>query len=155
MPQPGIVSGTAGRYHGLMDSLSTVIRKAQFLQALERNGGGVSAACRQSVVSRKTVYDWKKEDKEFAAAWDEALLAKDETLETTAYERAVHGVKKPVHYKGVQCDEVIEYDNTLLWNMLKASNPVKYRDTASVQVNLGDELIQKLTAGRARVNKQR
>lgn len=137
-----------------MDALTTVIRKAQFLQALERNGGGVSAACRQSGANRQVVYLWKKEDKEFAAAWDEALLAKDETLETTAYERAVHGVKKPLHYKGVQVDEVIEYDNTLLWNLLKASNPAKYRDTAAVQVNLGDELVQRLTAGRARVNKR-
>jgi hypothetical protein len=136
-----------------MDSLSTVIRKAQFLRALERNGGGVSAACRQSAVSRKTVYDWRKEDKEFAAAWDEALLAKDETLEVTAYERAVHGIKKPIHYKGVQCDEVIEYDNTLLWNLLKASNPAKYRDTAAVQVNLGDELVARLNAGRQRVGR--
>lgn len=138
-----------------MDAITTVIRKAQFLQALERNGGGVSAACRQSGANRQVVYQWRKEDKNFAEAWDEALLAKDETLEVTAYERAVHGVKKPVHYKGVQVDEVVEYDNTLLWNMLKASNPAKYRDTASVQVNLGDELVQKLTAGRARVNKQR
>ncbi len=138
-----------------MDAITAVIQKAKFLQALERNGGGVSAACRQSGASRQTVYGWRDKDKAFAAAWDEALLAKDETLEVTAYERAVYGVKKPVHYKGVQVDEVVEYDNTLLWNMLKASNPAKYRDTASVQVNLGDELVQKLTAGRARVNKQR
>jgi hypothetical protein len=137
-----------------MDAITTVIRKAQFLQALERNGGGVSAACRQCSMSRKTVYDWRKEDKEFSQAWDDALTASAEALEVTAYERAVHGVKKPLHYKGVQVDEVIEYDNTLLWNLLKASNPAKYRDTAAVQVNLGDELVQKLTAGRARVNKR-
>ena len=105
-------------------------------------------------MSRKTVYDWRKEDKEFSQAWDDALTASAEALEVTAYERAVHGVKKPLHYKGVQVDEVIEYDNTLLWNLLKASNPAKYRDTAAVQVNLGDELVQKLTAGRARVNKR-
>lgn len=137
-----------------MDAITTAIRKAQFLQALERNGGGVSAACRQTGTDRTMVYLWRKADKAFAEGWDEALIAKDENLEVTAYERAVHGVKKPVHYKGVVVDEVVEYDNTLLWNMLKASNPTKYRDTASVQVNLGDELIQKLTAGRARVGKK-
>lgn len=149
-----------------MDAITTVITKARFLQALERNGGGVSAACRQVGAGRNLVYQWRKEDKEFAAAWDEALIAKDEKLEVTAYLRAVEGVKKPVIHKGEfseyidehgnrQVLTVTEYDNTLLWNMLKASNPAKYRDTAAVQVNLGDELVQKLTAGRARVNKQR
>ena len=83
-----------------MDSLTTVITKAQFLDALERNGGGVSAACRQSGANRNQVYQWRKADKEFADAWDEAIAAKDEVLETTAYERAVYGVKKPIHYKG-------------------------------------------------------
>lgn len=149
-----------------MDAITEVITKARFLRALERNGGGVSAACRQVVISRKTVYDWRKADKTFAEAWDEALVAKDERLEVTAYLRAVEGVQKPVIHKGEiseYLDEnghrrpltVTEYDNTLLWNMLKASNPAKYRDTAAVQVNLGDELVQRLTAGRARVNKQR
>lgn len=137
-----------------MDTLTSILRKAQFLQALERNGGGVSAACRQSGANRQMVYLWRKEDKDFAAAWDEALLAKDELIETTAYERAVYGVKKPVHYKGVQVDEVVEYDNALLWNMLKAANPTRYRDTATVQINLGDEVVQRLAAGRARVNKR-
>lgn len=149
-----------------MDAITEVITKARFLRALERNGGGVSAACRQVGANRQLVYQWRKADKTFAEAWDEALVAKDEKLEVTAYIRAVEGVQKPVVHKGEFSEYIdangnrqvlttTEYDNTLLWNMLKASNPAKYRDTAAVQVNLGDELVQRLTAGRARVNKQR
>ena len=126
--------------------------KARFLAELAK-AGSVAAAALALGIDRSNAYKWRRADSSFAAAWDDALLEAAEHLEQVAYQRAVHGVEEPVYYKGEICGSVRRYDNTLLWNLLKASNPAKYRETAAVQVDLGDDLVARLNAGRQRVGR--
>ena len=147
-------------------AISILIGQAKFLDYLRDTGGAVAASARAIGVNPSTVHRWRNADKEFAKAWDEVIGEKIEILEQTAYSRAVHGTQEPVIYKGEQMGKwdaetevfvpltITRYDNTLLVRLLEAENPAKWKRGAEVQVNLGDELVQRLTAGRARVGRK-
>lgn len=47
-------------------------RKAAFLEALEVSLGVITDACKVSGIPRRTVYEWKRDDPEFAAGMKEA-----------------------------------------------------------------------------------
>ncbi len=134
-------------------AINNLEMKEKFLIELAK-AGNVAAAALALGIDRSNAYKWRRADSSFASAWDDALLEAAEHLEQVAYRRAVEGVEEPVYYKGGICGMVRRYDNTLLWNLLKASNPAKYRETAAVQVNLGDELVARLNAGRQRVGRR-
>lgn len=61
--------------------------REKFLAQL-RLSPNVSAAARAGGFGRNAAYEWRKDDEEFAAAWDEALDEAIDNLEATAYERA-------------------------------------------------------------------
>lgn len=63
-------------------------RRGAFLEALAKYGV-VKHACEASGMSRKTVYDWRSRDEEFAEQWREALESACDTLEEAARERAI------------------------------------------------------------------
>ena len=47
--------------------------KADFLEALKASAGLVTQACKKvGIGSRKTLYEWRSKDPDFAAAWEEA-----------------------------------------------------------------------------------
>lgn len=100
---------------------------ADFLAAL-CEGASISKACAASGVARRTVYDWRHADKDFASAWDEAVEAGTDVLEDEAVRRAVEGVDEPVFYQGQQCGLVRKYSDTLLMFMLKGRRGEKFRD---------------------------
>lgn len=75
------------------------LAKAIFLAQLA-DAGMVTESAQAAGVDRKTVYNWRKNDKEFAQAWDDALEAGTEILEREAARRAVDGVEEPVIYQG-------------------------------------------------------
>ena len=75
------------------------LAKAMFLAQLA-DAGMVTESAQAAGVDRKTVYNWRKTDKEFAQAWDDALVAGTEILEREATRRAVDGVEEPVIYQG-------------------------------------------------------
>ena len=47
---------------------TTSDKKEKFLDILEKNSGNVSVSCRKCNIGRRTFYNWKKLDKEFADA---------------------------------------------------------------------------------------
>ena len=61
-----------------------------FLQALERSTT-VSEAARAAGIGRRTAYDRRKRDEEFARAWDDTLESAIEELEQEAVRRAKDG----------------------------------------------------------------
>ena len=73
-----------------MKTIRTDRAREKFLETL-RATCNVSAACRSSKVGRSAMYAWRKEDEEFAAAWDEAEAEAVDNLEGVAYERAMSG----------------------------------------------------------------
>lgn len=87
----------------------------------------VSRACTRAKIGRRTVYDWRETDADFAKAWDEALDLGSDALEDEAIRRAKDGTLKPVFYEGRKCGTIREYSDTLLIFMLKGRRP-KFRD---------------------------
>ena len=119
---------------------ATAEAKAAWLQAFA-SSYTVSSACRVAGVGRRTVYEWRQQDEDFAVAWADIDEANVEELEAEARRRAYEGVVKPVTVAGAR-DEVREFSNDLLMFLLKARRPEKYRDRATVRhegsIDLGD-----------------
>lgn len=75
------------------------LAKVVFLSALA-DAATIGEAAIEAGINRVTAYRWKETDEEFAVAWDDALEAGTEKLETAAIRRAVEGVEEPVIYQG-------------------------------------------------------
>lgn len=103
--------------------------KAQtdFLEALAA-GATVVDAAKAARVSKSTLYEWKRGDKDFATDWDLCFECGTDALEAEAQRRAMNGVEKPVFHQGMQCGTVREYSDTLLMFLLKARNPYRFCD---------------------------
>lgn len=80
-----------------------------FLEHL-RTSCNVAGSCRAVGVGSATVYALRKEDADFAAAWDDALEDAYDYLEAEARRRAFEGVEEPVVYQG-QLTPVWELDD--------------------------------------------
>lgn len=107
-------------------------QRAAFCDAL-REGKTVSQAAASIGVGRATVYDWRKADDDFAAAWDDAYETGTDLIEQEAIRRAVEGVDEPVFYKGEVCGHVRKFSDTLLMQQLNARRPEKYRQNHKVE----------------------
>ena len=103
-------------------------QKAAFLVAL-RERGVAGYACKSLGISRRTVYNWKRDDADFAKEWEEAVDDAVDAMEAEAYRRAKIGTRKPVFQQGRQVGYIREYSDTLLIFMLKAKRPNEYRET--------------------------
>jgi hypothetical protein len=79
-----------------------------FLTAL-RTTGNVAQSARAAGTHTSTVYDLRRKDADFAAAWDNALEDATDALEAEARRRALDGVNEPVVYQG-QLTPLFEYD---------------------------------------------
>jgi hypothetical protein len=97
--------------HGRSKRTST--REGQFLAALAA-GWSVTKAAEAIGIARRTAYDWRDTDDDFAALWDEAVEAGTDLLEDEAVRRAVEGVPRPVFYQGQICGSIQEYSDFLL-----------------------------------------
>lgn len=83
-----------------------------FLEAIAK-GLSVSSACRAAGVGRATPYRWRKGNKVFARAWDEAEQDGVDKLEDRALQLAHAG------------------DAKLVMFLLKAKRPEKYRESVN------------------------
>ena len=81
----------------------------RFLKSLAKTGNATLAA-KATGISRRTVYDWRAKDPEFAATWDEALQEAVDVLHGIALKRATTGAS-----------------DRLLIFLLGAADPAKYR----------------------------
>ena len=91
--------------------------------AVLAEGASVATSCRKARVSRRSVYRWRKEDDQFAEAWQQgADLIEDEMLR-----RGKDGWEEPVFYRGVQCGTVRRYSDLLLIVSHKMRRPEAHR----------------------------
>ena len=125
-----------------MAQSSTALKKERILAVIRETGGNVSRACEQAEIPRKTAYNWKSEDAEFADKWEEAVEQGTEELEQEARRRAFNGVDEPVFYQGETCGTVRKYSDTLLIFLLKGRRPEKYRDRHELTGAEGAPLMQ-------------
>lgn len=75
------------------------LAKAIFIAALAE-AMTITIAAEVAGIDRKTAYNWREKDEEFAQAWDAALEAGTDRLEQEAIRRASHGLEEPVVYQG-------------------------------------------------------
>lgn len=128
----------------------TAKKRRDFLARLSEVGN-VSHACLHARIPRRTAYDWRAQDPEFAAAWDAALDVGIDALEDEAMRRALEGTDEPVFYKGEECGAIRRYSDTLTIFLLKAHRPDKYKDRAAIDHTVDLSLADRLTAARERV----
>lgn len=114
-----------------------------FLEALAENNN-ISDVCRQLEIPRRTVYDRKLNDPEFAKRFAAALEVSGEMLEAAALSRALDGWLEPVVHQGQLTGKYVrKYDNNLLMRMLAARNP-RYRQNSGLELS-GKLDVEKMT----------
>ena len=91
-----------------MSTLCTPEKLTAFCAALAETAQ-VGKACAAVGISRRTAYYWRKNDGDFANAWDEALQVGVSALEDEAIRRGHDGVDEPLTHQG-QLTPVIDYD---------------------------------------------
>ncbi len=116
-----------------METIRTPEKEIAFLAALAATCS-VTRACGAASLGRRTVYEWREADPEFAARWDDAKRLGVEALEDEGIRRAAEGVNEPVFYQGAECGTVRKYSDTLLIFLLKAHNPEKYRENSKIEL---------------------
>ena len=89
--------------------------KPKFLEALAASPN-VSAACRNTGIGRKTAYDARDSDPEFAEKWDEALESAVDDLAAEAFTRAKAG------------------SDVLTIFLLKSHRPEVYRESTKQEI---------------------
>ncbi len=106
-------------------------KRAVFLEALGCLAS-ITAACKIARIPRRTVYNWRSEDEQFATHWDKAIEMGINALEDEAIRRAMVGTKKPVFWKGRRVGYISEMSDTLIMFMLKAHRPKKFRENVKI-----------------------
>ena len=125
--------------------------QAAFLEAL-CDSGNVSESAKIANVSRVFVYEQRRADELFAAAWDDALDQASDLLEKEARRRAHDGWDEPVFGsmgQGLgsgQIGMVHKYSDTLLIFLLKGAKPEKYRERHEVMGKDGAPLFKAYAA---------
>jgi len=108
-----------------------------FLDALKKSFN-VTRAARAAGVSRKTAYQYRDNDGEFAEQWNDALGQGIDSAEAELYRRAVKGVVKPVYQGGAEVGKVREYSDTLLIFLLKSHRPKIYNQPVEQRLTGAD-----------------
>jgi hypothetical protein len=99
--------------------------KDLFLQRIA-GCGSIPQSC-AGLVSRRTVFLWRRYDLDFKARFDEAILGFIEKLEAEADRRAVEGVPRDVLFHGKRIATERQYSDSLLMFRLRSLAPEKYR----------------------------
>jgi hypothetical protein len=116
-------------------------KKRAFLEHFARSGR-VMQSCEAAGIHFTTHYHWKKHDKKYLAAVEQAEQIAADFMEDEIHRRAFDGFDHPVTYEGRITDTYKEYSDNLAMFRLKKLRP-EYRDSFSmnqfsgpVQVNV-------------------
>ena len=98
-----------------------------FIEALAECGC-VTEACARVKRSAHSAYALRRriDAQGFRLAWDAALDYAIRRLSDAAFSRALHGVSRPVFYKGEQVGERRHYDEKLTMFLLRYRDPLRY-----------------------------
>jgi hypothetical protein len=108
-----------------------VAKRARFLKELARTGN-VCEAARLSCLGRAWLYEYRKRDPSFDAAWERALDVAADALESEARRRAMEGTWEPVFHQGDIVGGVRRYSDSLLMFLLKGNKPDKFAERRQV-----------------------
>lgn len=111
----------------LTTSQRVSLKKRQlFLETLAQTGRVVTAAHTAGFVDTSYVHRLRREDEDFAKAWEEAVDAAADVLEEEATRRAVEGVEEPIFYKGEIAGYKTNYSDQLMMFLLRGLRPGKF-----------------------------
>ncbi len=109
-----------------MNRTSRTKSKVRKFLKLLGDSANVSSACRALGIPRQNIYEWRRQDPDFARKMDEAVDLGTCALEDEAIRRGMEGWDEPVYYKGEVVGETRRYSDQLLLATLRARDP-KYR----------------------------
>ena len=105
----------------------TTERQIAFIEALAECGCVEEASARVGMSVRSAYTLRRREDAaSFLVAWDLALDHAIQRIADAAFSRALHGVSRPVFYKGEQIGERRHYDERLTMFLLRYRDPLRY-----------------------------
>lgn len=110
----------------------TATVKDMFITALKRLHN-VSVVCEVLKIGRKTVYEWRDEDKEFAARWEEAKLYSCEALESAAYVKLTEAYTDGRRRLSMPEEKLTEF-------VLTGMFPDKYRQKYGVDIEINQQI---------------
>lgn len=87
-----------------------------------------TAAARAAGVGRRTAYDHREADPEFARRWDEAEAIGDDAVIAEVRRRGIEGVDEPVFYQGEECGKIRRYSDAMLSILARHAHGGKYRE---------------------------
>ena len=98
----------------------TTARQIAFVEALA-DCGCVDEACQRVGMSRASAYALRRHaaSGSFREAWDAAIDSALHLLEDAAIGRAIHGVPRPIFYKGEQVGEWRQHDERMAMFLLR------------------------------------
>lgn len=131
----------------------TPARVEKFLAILRRRAN-VSEAAAAIGVGRTAIYSWRASNQQFASAWDDAIEDAVDELEAEAWRRAVHGVDRPITWKGEITGTAKEYSDRLLECLLRANRPRKYCERSQLTVKADESFAELLVEARKRMTKR-
>ncbi|MDP9423565.1 MAG: hypothetical protein M3Q19_12180 [Pseudomonadota bacterium] len=102
-------------------------KQIAFIQALAECGC-VDEACKRVGMGRTSAYSLRTRTDAiaFRLAWDAALEVAVQALSDAVFSRALHGVARPVFYKGEQVGERVYFDERLAMFVLRYRDPARY-----------------------------
>lgn len=113
------------------DSRAVLAKKKRrvFLDVLAKTGVVAEAARAVGYTDTATLQQYRRNDEEFAEAWDFALEAAAHVLEEEIWRRAKEGVLEPIFYKGEVAGYKTNYSDTLAMFILRGLKPSVYRES--------------------------
>jgi len=112
-------------------------KQSKFLDILAQTGKVAESARAVGFTSTAFLHKVRREDEDFAEAWDQAVNAAGDVLEEEAIRRAHEGVMDPVYYKGEVVGHKLLYSDQLLMFLLRGTRPDKYNQHGGgTQVNV-------------------
>jgi len=123
------------RVANLRRTKQTIERARGVFLAQLADGLSVTGAADLAVVGKSSLYEWRRDDPDFAQAWDEAIEAGTDKLEDEARRRAYLGFEKPLVSAGKVLGSYTEYSDPLLTLLLKGRRPSKFRENLKHEVS--------------------
>lgn len=115
-------------------------RKEIFLETLSVTGRTDVAREAAGLKSLNTLLKLRREDEDFAAAWEDAVASGGQMLKDEAIRRGVDGVLEPIYYKGQIAGYRKQYSDGLLTTMLKSTFPDEFADRKKVDGQIDSKM---------------
>lgn len=114
------------------DSRAFLAKKKRrvFLGVLAKTGQVAEAARACGYTDTATLQKFRRNDEDFAEAWDHALESAADVLEDEMWRRAHDGVLEPTYYKGKIVGYTTKYSDAIGMFILRGLRPHKYRENA-------------------------